>query len=132
MQTLHDPTPIGFREAEIPDLDERGLVHTTQTPGGCTCGKNYAKPAYRPCVHVALVRSGAPLDDVRVGVLEDATPVYKLQTKDAYYSHRTHGYRPGLWEHTLCFDGATFYVESRHADTAQIRTVVLDGYRPNH
>ncbi len=131
MQTLHDPTPIGFYEAEIPDLDDPGLVHTTQAPGGCTCGKNYRHPTYEPCIHVRLLRSGAPLDDVRAALLEDGTPVYKLQTRDAYYRHRTRGYAPGLWEHTLCFDGATFYVESRQTDTGQLRTVVLDGYRPN-
>lgn len=129
MQTLTDPTQINHRECYVPDLRDRRTIHRVQSPGGCTCGKNHAYPHYRACIHASLMRSGAPMDDVRPGMLADGTLVYTLASRDTYYTHKTHGYPKGLWEHTLAFDGRSFYKISRERDTKRTMTVVLDSYR---
>lgn len=127
MDTLYDPTTVGHTEARIPDLRNPQEHHTTSTPGGCTCTRNYAHPHYLPCAHVRLLRTGFDLRGVWTGVF-DGTPVYVLSTRESYesVSPRTNGHkRPGRWRYALLFDGADAHVLSKHAQSGLTRIEYL-------
>lgn len=123
-----NPFPIDHREVPVPDITEPGLVRLVTLPASaCPCGRNYAHPHYMPCIHVRLARTAHPkIQNAGRGMLKDGTKVYVLDSIDTAYSTRVHGFHQGLWTHDLCFDGASWIVESCHIPSARTRTRIVN------